>query len=365
MSSKILVTGAAGYIGGSLIADFLSTSETGSDSTTSTISKVQLVAAVRSREQAVALSKLDIPVPQLDLADEEAVTAAILDHNIHTIIHTTSAIDPTAALCLINALGKQRRASAREVFFIHTSGLSSFYPSTGWPHGQSRDTDAVFETEKKLAQSFPIRNTDVSIIEHAAKRDVTSFVVVPSLVYGKGTGQWNKLSVILPVYVQAALAQKAVYRFPENTKVSAVHISDLTALYRLIINRILCGESETIPQNKEGYYFALAHDLFLGDVLDHLWLSLYSRGLVTDARTRIYPSDQIAVESLDVPKKFVQTLWNSGDNMVAEIPRRIGWRPAWGKKRFIENIDDEIDAAMWYKWWLRWVEVMPRINCAF
>jgi hypothetical protein len=32
--------------------------------------------------------------------------------------------------------------------------------------------------------------------------------------------------------------------------------------------------------------------------------------------------------------------------MVAEIPRKIGWRPAWSKDRFFDNIDDEIDAVL-------------------
>ncbi|KAL3480460.1 hypothetical protein BJX99DRAFT_254451 [Aspergillus californicus] len=337
MSSKILITGAAGYIGGSLIGDFLSAK-------TPSISKDQLVAAVRSTEQADALSKLDIPVLQLDLADENAVIDAILYHNVNIIIHTTSAIDPTAALYLINALAKQGEASGRKTYFIHTSGLSAFYESTGWPAGQFKDTDAVFETEKRLAESFPIRSTDVSVIEHAAKRGVTSFVVVPSLVYGKGTGEWNKVSVVLPVYVQGSLSHQAVYRFPENTKVSAVHISDLTALYRRIIEKVLLGE--TLPCDKEGYYFALAHDLFLGEMLEHLTQALESRGLVTDRETRVYPNDQVAAELLGVPEQFVQPLWNSGDNIVAELPLRIGWRPTWSKERFFDNINDEIDAAL-------------------
>ncbi|KAL2815836.1 hypothetical protein BDW59DRAFT_166649 [Aspergillus cavernicola] len=337
MSSKILITGAAGYIGGSLIADFLSDKNP-------FISKDQIVAAVRSKEQANALSKLGIPVLQLDLADEKAVIGAILYHNVNIIIHTTSAIDPTTALHLINALAKQGEVSRRKTYFIHTSGLSAFYEGTGWPAGQFKDTDAVFETEKQLAQSFPIRNTDVSVIEHAAKRGVTNFVVVPSLVYGKGTGEWNKLSVVLPVYVQASLSLKAVYKFPENTKVSAVHISDLTALYSQIIEKVL--QDETVPCDKEGYYFALAHDLFLGEVLEHLALALKSRGLVTDTETRVYPNDRVAAELLGVPEQFVQTLWNSGDNIVAEVPFRIGWRPAWSKEQFFKNINDEIDAVL-------------------
>ncbi|KAJ5587254.1 uncharacterized protein N7459_003019 [Penicillium hispanicum] len=337
MSSKILITGAAGYVGGSLTANFLN----GKDPS---IEKDQIVAAVRSKEQVNALSKLGIPVLQLDLADEKSVTESILYHNVNIIIHTTSAIDPSAALHLINGLGKQGELSGRKTYFIHTSGLSAFYEGTGWPAGEFKDTDAVFETERQLASSFPIRNTDVSVIEHAAKQGVTSFVVVPSMVYGKGTGEWNKLSVVLPIYVQASISNKTVYKFSENTKVSAVHISDLAALYGQIVKKVLQGE--TLPSDKEGYYFALAHVVFLGEVLDHLALALKSRDLATDSKTQIYPNNQAAAESLGVPEKFVQTLWNSGDNIVAEVPFRIGWKPVWSKERFLENIDDEIDAVL-------------------
>ena len=38
-----------------------------------------------------------------------------------------------------------------------------------------------------------------------------------SFLDGKGSGEWNKLSVVLPPYVQASISQKAVYKFPENT----------------------------------------------------------------------------------------------------------------------------------------------------
>ncbi|CRG82779.1 hypothetical protein PISL3812_00125 [Talaromyces islandicus] len=337
MSSRILITGAAGYIGGSLVADFLSDKNP-------YISRNQVIAAVRSKEQVNALEKLGIPVLQLDLADKEIVTETILLHDVNIIIHTTSAIDPTAALNLITALGKQNKVSGKKTYFVHTSGLSAFYEGTGWPAGQFKDTDAVFETEKQLMHSFPIRNTDVSVIEHAAKQGVTSFVVVPSLVYGKGTGEWNRLSVVLPVYVQASLRNKTVHRFPENTKVSAVHISDLTALYGRIIENVL--RDETLPCDKEGYYFALAHDLFIGDVLDHLSLALKSRGLVADQGTQVYPNDRVAAESLGVPEQFVQTLWNSGDNIEAEVPFKIGWTPAWNKDRFFVNIHDEINAVI-------------------
>lgn len=34
------------------------------------------------------------------------------------------------------------------------------------------------------------------------------------------------------------------------------------------------------------------------------------------------------------------------DNIIAEIPHKIGWRPTWNKDRFLQNIDDEIQAVV-------------------
>lgn len=65
--------------------------------------------------------------------------------------------------------------SGKEVSFIHvsipqkfpnvsvgandlkSSGLSAFYEKTGWPQGETQDTDDIFAIEKQLADSFDIR----------------------------------------------------------------------------------------------------------------------------------------------------------------------------------------------------------------
>ncbi|CAI7569276.1 unnamed protein product [Penicillium discolor] len=327
MPSNILITGAAGYIGGSLVADFLARK-------TTSIDVDRLIATVRSEDQANSLSNLGVRVIQLDLTDEDTVVKSVLSYNISIVIHTASSINPTLALHLITALSKQGE----------TSGLGAFFENTGWPAGPFKDTDAVFDTEKELADSSPLRKTDVAAIEHAEKRGVGCFVVVPSLVYGKGSGEWNKLSVVLPVYVKASISGRAVYKFPEDTKVSSVHISDLTSLYGRIIENILQGKP--LPTGREGYYFALAHYLQLGEVLDHLAIQLKARDLITDSKTKIYLNDEAAASSLGIPVPFVRPLWNSGDNIIAEIPHRIGWRPMWNKERFLQNIDDEIQAVV-------------------
>ncbi|MCJ1329775.1 hypothetical protein MMC10_006455 [Thelotrema lepadinum] len=337
MAPNILITGAAGYIGGSLVTDFLA-------GTTIRIEKDRINAAVRSEEQAKAVSRQGVNVLQLDLTNEKAVVDSLLTHKINIVIHTASSIDPTLALNLVTALAKQKQASGEQTYFIHTSGLSAFYSLTGWPAGETKDT-AVFKVEKRLADSFPIRKTDTAVIEYAEAQGVTSFVVIPPLVYGQGSGEWNKLSVVLPPLVKASISRKQVYKFPGDSKVSGVHITDLIALYGRLVDKII--RKETLPSGKEGYYFALAHDIVWRETLDRLVAALNARGLIKDSHIEDWPSDGFAAEALGVPKGFVQAFWNAGDDKIThENTSKVGWQPEWNNDLFLKNIDDEIAAVL-------------------
>lgn len=65
---------------------------------------------------------------------------------------------------------------------MQTSALSGFSQRTGWPEQEYQDTDDVFGTEKALADSFPVRKTDVAVIEHAKALGVKSYIVIPPTV---------------------------------------------------------------------------------------------------------------------------------------------------------------------------------------
>ena len=90
---------------------------------------------------------------------------------------------------------------------------------------------------------------------------------------------------------------------------SAVHISDFTALYRRIIEKIF--QKETLPSGVEGYYFGVAHDFTWWEALDQLAVALDARNLVTDSKTQVWPSDEAAAESMGIPVQFARLLWNS------------------------------------------------------
>ncbi|EXK46094.1 hypothetical protein FOMG_04310 [Fusarium oxysporum f. sp. melonis 26406] len=317
MSRNILITG-------SIVANLLSKHpET---------TKQQVFAAVRTDEQAKALSTLGINVLKLDLSDEQAVVNEISSQKVGVIVYVADSINPELALPLIKALEKQKESAGKP---------TAFYANSGWPRTVNKDTDAVFETEKEFADSYPIRKTDVMVIEHAQAQGVTPFVIVPSIVYGRGTGSWNQLSVVVPGLTQASLKLVKVYKFDENIISSSIHISDLTALYYRIIHAAL--KNEDIPSGKEGYYFAVAHEMDMWEFQDHLAAAMKARGLVSSDKPEVYSSDEFAAEAIDVPVEFLSALYKSGGNFTATRPQSIGWKPEWNKERFLKNVDVEIE----------------------
>ena len=82
---------------------------------------------------------------------------------------------------LLKALGQRRKVSGEEKYFIHVS-LSSiclpddslnssqssvttvFAADGGWPYGEVRDTDPIFEKEKQIEGSHPVREVSQSTL---------------------------------------------------------------------------------------------------------------------------------------------------------------------------------------------------------
>ncbi|KAG5814428.1 hypothetical protein H9Q74_002646 [Fusarium xylarioides] len=145
---------------------------------------------------------------------------------------------------------------------------------------------------------------------------------------------------MIPGLIQAGLKLGKVYKFDENISLQAVHISDLTALYCRIIQAAL--NHEEIPSGKEGYYFAVAHDMNMWEFQDHLAAAMKTRGLVTDDKPEVYTSDEFAADAIDVPVEFLGVLYKSGGHFTATRPQSIGWKPEWDRERFLKNVDAEI-----------------------
>lgn len=208
----IFITGASGYIGGSIAERLVKTG-------------TRVRGLVRTKENADALSKLGVEPVIGDLNDTDLLIREAKQAD--GVINAASADHSESVQALIKGLEGSSKP------FIHTSGSSI----VGDDVRGSQRTELIFDEYtplivQKLKQ--PRRNID-SMVLGAAANDVRSIVICPSLVYGVGRGL-NPKSIQIPFLTENAQKQGVVQIVGAGLNVwSNIHIDDVVDLYFLAL----------------------------------------------------------------------------------------------------------------------------------
>lgn len=201
MSHNILVTGASGYLGGTLLAR-LSSAKLPAYHT--------LYALVRTDEQSEAVKQYGAEPIRFNTKDELSVKNAIIDNNISIVYFLIDATASETQVQIIKALGEVKKQTGKDVHFLHTSGAKLFSSHAGHPTDVSiADNDpGLYDIQKTSRPRYaPLEkalNTNNTIIETAEEHGVKSYIFVPCIVYGKGEGFGNKTSIQTVAIVDAA-----------------------------------------------------------------------------------------------------------------------------------------------------------------
>lgn len=149
MSHSILLTGASGYLGGSLLAQL---------SRTQLPAHKDLFALVRSDQQAEQVKKYGAKPLTLDLTNEDATIKSIVDANISIIYFLIDALNCHSQILLIKALGEVKKKTGQQVHFLHTSGAKIFSEHAGMPTDRIiRDTEStLFDMQKASKAPYAI-----------------------------------------------------------------------------------------------------------------------------------------------------------------------------------------------------------------
>ncbi len=216
---KVFLTGASGYIGGSIATKLLAAGH-------------QIVGLVRSGESAAKLREIGIEPLVGSLTNREllAEAARCADAVINAADSDNRDVVETILLVL-EGTGKS---------FIQTSGTSIVGDkAAGEPSNQ------VFDDEDLLFQPVPEKAARVAIdqlVLDAAGRGVRSIVLCNSLIYGQGLGV-KPDSIQLPLLInQAKKSGVARYIGRGENIWSTVHIEDVAELYLLALEHAQAGE---------------------------------------------------------------------------------------------------------------------------
>ncbi|RAH58440.1 NAD dependent epimerase/dehydratase family protein [Aspergillus piperis CBS 112811] len=345
MSHNILITGASGYLGGTLLARWKKANLP---------LYGKLYALVRSKDQENQVRKLYGAEPiVLNVDDHETVTHTIIDREITIVYYLIDAYTAKHQPAFIKGLGEVRKRTGKDVHFLHTTGSKQFSRHAGVSVDQALlDTDPKLYDIQKGAQSkhyfvAESANTNATIIDTAEAHDVRSYIFAPCLVYGQGAGFGNQTSIQDVDIVRCAVKLRRVYKVDTDDPIWPVcHISDTAELYLHILRKILLGEE--IGDGKHGFFLAASGSVPWNKVYCAMAKALAKRGFVEDEDV-VQADDQVLErmgEALGWGSFWVSANCGVRCMFTAEHGRRIGWEPMYPPQHILDVADDEVALIM-------------------
>ena len=293
---KIFITGASGYIGGSVAAALMAAGH-------------QVSGLARSDETAAALAKIGTRPVRGTLDDTEVLVKAAHDADI-TINAANASHCPTATAVLKALAGTGKT-------FLHTDGSSIVGTrSRGELVDKVFDEDTPFTPTPQRAARVEIDN----MMRSAAGNGIRSVVIAPSLIYGLGHG-CNSQSMQVPWLIKVAKKFGVARHIgPGENRWANVHIDDLVGLYLRAIEKAPAG----------AFYYAENGENSMREVCEAI-----SRMLGQGGRTQSMTIEEAAIEWGDGPAN--DTMGSNSRVRAKRARAELKWRPK--ARSLIEEIE--------------------------
>jgi nucleoside-diphosphate-sugar epimerase len=215
---KIFVTGATGYIGGSVADALLKHGHA-------------VTGLVRTEEGARQLQARGMRTVLGTLDDAEIIANAARD--AEAVIDTAEANHPG----VVDAIASAVRGSGK--FFLHTSGSGIVAtPANGEP------VDTVYDEYSTFTPAFPrmVQRAAIDqVVFDCAKQGVRSVVVRPTMIYSGGRGVRTESAQIPALIEHAKKAGIGLHIGRGENWWSNVHIDDVVDLYLLALEKAPAG----------------------------------------------------------------------------------------------------------------------------
>ncbi|GGH20257.1 NAD-dependent epimerase/dehydratase family protein [Paenibacillus segetis] len=285
---KVFVTGATGYIGGSVAKVLI---DAGHD----------IYGLVRDPKKVDALKQIGIKPVLGTLEDIEVLTkySKLSD----AVIHTADSDHRGAVETFISALRGTGKA------FLHTSGSSVVGDDA---RGDSK-SENIYDEETPFVP-MDIRADRVAInnlVRKAGIDDwVRSVVIVPSMIYGNALGLPTESDQLPQVIRKSKMVGAGVHVGKGVNRWSNVHIKDLADLYRLALEKAASAS----------YFFAENGEESFQDIAKSI-----SETLGFEGKTMSWPADEAIAELGDWARFAI-----ASNSRVRAVHARnlLDWKPS-------------------------------------
>ncbi|KAF4190006.1 hypothetical protein CNMCM7927_005816 [Aspergillus lentulus] len=339
-AKSVLIVGATGYIGGSILTELLQSPEA---------SELSISALIRRPEQAARLQSLGVkPLEFKGLDDLDACRDAASQHDV--VINAASASHDSSAKALVEGLSQRQKATGKDAYMIHTSGTSILgdHPYTGTPQNQkiwSDEKDDVYAMEKNHPERYGQRVTDVTVVETGLSLGVKTYIVVPPTIYGKGSGPFATLSQQVPNLARLARKRGHAAVIESGAGIwNHVHILDLANFY-LLLFRAVREQPNWLPSGPKAVFFVESGEHTWLEVSQGIADALHKKGLLDNNKVESISMKEAAAEITRGNESLVEITLASNSRARADFARnRLGWKTSRGNEDFLNHFDGEIEA---------------------
>lgn len=303
MSKHVFITGATGYIGGSILSTLLQYPNL-----------FQISALVRTKAQADVLKKLGVEPVLGSLDDSDVLTAAA--SKADAVINTANADHLPSVQAMVKGL---KLRNDKKAVFLHTSG-TGLLTYTSQAHEVTFD-DSDIERIHNIPAHALHKNVDSWIYENT--EDLVAAIIAPSTINGIGTGPFKKTSQQIINLTKAAVARKqAGYVGPRKDTIwSNVNIHDLADLYLLVLNGLIAGTAD--HGKTGGWYFGAVHDHTWYHSAELIAVELKKHGIISNTEVTEFEPHQLE----HVYGEEWRFIWQGEGKAIASRSRKLGWKP--------------------------------------
>jgi nucleoside-diphosphate-sugar epimerase len=283
---KIFVTGATGYIGGSVAESLVALGH-------------DVTGLVRSANKIPPLKERGIE-PVVGTLDDPEILAHAADQ-ADAVIHAASADHPGSVVTLVSALERSGKP------LIYTTGSGIVADSAAGEYAGS-----VVFAEDTYFEPVPFRRPRVAMIRFvrraAIDKEVRSIVICPSMIYGKGRGLQPDSDQLPKLMALSKQLGAGVYFGKGLNRYSNVHIDDLVDLYVLALEKASAGS----------FFFAENGDASFKEIAE-----LISRALGLGGKTVSLNVEDLVRQYGDAGRYGI-----TSNSLVSAVnARRLGWSP--------------------------------------
>jgi len=342
MSSKvnIFITGATGYIGGSVLTRLLKHSDR---------SNFNITALVRSAEKGEKLKSLGVDAIVLgSYTDENLGFLTEAASHADVVFAIADADNYPAAKAILDGLKIRYEISGKAPTLIHTSGTAVIMDNALGMHGEhTKYSDLDTEKLNAIPETAAHRNVDIPIIEADKAGFVKTYFIAPGTIFGYPSGPLvdlgiqNKHSIQMPVLIKPSIVRKQGGYFGKGlNQWPLVDVEETADLYIVLFNTIR-SKPDSAGHGSEGFYFAVNGQYSALEVARTISEALVDLGSGESREPAAFTTEEA--------DKFFGKLWPflaTNSYARADRSRALGWKPRRGKEDFLVNVKQEVEAFL-------------------